>query len=176
VPFDADEVWVAHGGRVGDVLDDLPDDILVARAPWLTHVVTDRDPPGPDPVARMVYRRSEFHHSPKVACRPRPGLWIVKGNHRAAYRGIVRPLSVDGLLCVRHFPVRSAEQFVRKVSYRADGVWRSKPTMPQFLPPEHEEYLCILKEEGEAPLAASFDEDHRFADPDEAGLVLDPCP
>ena len=86
VPFDADEVWVARDGRrLRDVLDDVPDNVLVARAEMVNHVVTDRDPPGPDPLARMVYRRPEFHHLPKVACRTDPGLWIVNGNHRATY-------------------------------------------------------------------------------------------
>jgi hypothetical protein len=35
--------------------------------------------------------------------------------------------------------------------------------------------IRILEEEGEDALMARFGEEHRFADPDEAGLVLDPC-
>jgi hypothetical protein len=176
VPFDGDEVWVAHDGRrLGDVLDDLPGSILVARARTLEHVVTDRDPPGADAPARMVYRRPEFHRTPKVACRPRPGMWIVKGNHRVTYRG-VWPRHVDGLLRVHHFPYRSAGQFVRKLGYRADGVSRSRPDVPQFLTPDKEDWMRVLDEEGPDALELRFDEEHRFADPDAAGLVLDPCP
>ena len=177
VPFDGDEVWVARDGRrLGDVLDGLPDNILVARARTLNHVITDRDPPGADAPARMVYRHPEFHRAPKVACRTREGLWIRKGNHRARYAGVRVPRSVDGLLRVHHFPVRSAEQFVRKVRYRAHGAWHTKPTVPQFLTPDKDEWIRILEAEGEGALMARFDEEHRFADPDEAGLVLDPCP
>ena len=177
VPFDGDEVWVARDGRrLGDVLDGLPDSILVARARMVDHVITDRDPPGPDAPARMVYRRPAFHRTPKVACRTDPGLWIVKGNHRATYRDVAVPRWVDGLLRVHHFPIRSAEQFARKVSYRADGLRRSEPTVPQFLARAKKEWLRILEEEGEDALMARFDEEHRFADPDAAGLVLDPCP
>jgi Glycosyl transferase family 2 len=169
VPFDADEVWVAHDGRVGDVLGELPDDILLARAPWLTHVVTDRDPPGPDPVARMVYRRPRYDWMPKIACRPGPGLWIAKGNHHATYEGVARPRFVDGLVRVHHFPARSAEQFVRKIRYRADGA--EPPPMD-----ERRTWIRVLEEEGEAALMAKFHEKYCFADPEAAGLVLDPCP
>jgi hypothetical protein len=175
VPFDADEVWVARDGRrVGDVLDGLRDNVLVARADMVNHVVTDRDPPGPDPPARMVYRRPEFHVSPKVACRTRPDLWIAKGNHRAAYRGVPVPPLVDGLLRVHHFPVRSAEQFARKVRYKAGGLQRS--TLPHGMTPDKQDWVRVLEEEGEDALVARFDEEHWFADPDAAGLVLDPCP
>ena len=179
VPFDADEVWVARDGRrVGDMLDGLPDNVFIARADVVNHVVTDRDPSGPDPPARMVYRRPEFHVSPKVACRTGPGLWIAKGNHRATYRGVAGP-RVDGLLRVHHFPFRSAEQFVRKIRYRADGLQRS--TLPPsvilpFLDPGKKTSMRVFEEEGEDALVARFDEEHRFADPAAAGMVLDPCP
>jgi hypothetical protein len=180
VPFDADEVWVARdGGRIGDVLDALCDSFLVAQADVVNHVVTDRDPPGADAPARMVYRRPEFHVSPKVACRTRPGLWIAKGNHRVTYSGVALPPRVDGLLRVHHFPVRSADQFVRKIRYRNDGLQRSSAppsAIFPFLEPGKEDSLRALEEEGEDALVARFDQEHRFADPAAAGLVLDPCP
>ena len=175
VPFDADEVWVARDGRrLGDVLDQLPESVFIARAEMLNHVITDHDPIGVDAPARMVYRRPKFHFAPKVACRTAPGLWIQKGSHHARYPGVPGPPSVDGLLRVHHFPVRSAEQFARKVSYKASGVQRS--TLPHGMTPDKEAWIRILEEEGEDALMARFDQEHRFADPDEAGLVLDPCP
>jgi hypothetical protein len=170
VPFDADEVWVARDGRrVGDVLDALPDSVFLARAKMVNHVITDRDPPGPDPPARMVYRRAKFQPYPKVACRPRQGLRIVKGNHHATYPGVATPPCADGLVRVHHFPVRSAAQFVRKIRHQLD-----LPRVP--MDAERRIWIRILKEDGEDALAARFDEEHRFADPDEAGLVFDPCP
>ena len=170
IPFDGDEVWVASDGRrLGDVLEGLPDSVFLARAETLNHVITDRDPPGPDAPARMVYRRPEFPSFPKVACRTGPGLWIMKGSHHATYPGVAVPRWVDGLLRVHHFPVRSAAQFVRKISYQLD--------LPQEpMDPARRTWIRILEEEGEDALAARFDEEQRFADPDEAGLVLDPCP
>ena len=178
VPFDADEVWVADDGRrLGDVLKELPDSVFLARAQMLNHVVTDRDPSGPDPPARMVYRRPEFdHRTPKVACRTRPGLWIMQGNHHATYRGAVWPRYVDGLLHIHHFPVRSAAQLARKMRYRAAGLGGSARTLPHFVSSEIKAWIRILEEEGEDALMERFKEEHRFADPDEAGLVLDPCP
>ncbi len=175
VPFDGDEVWVARDGRrLGDVLDGLPESVFLARAEMLNHVITDRDPPGPDAPARMVYRRPEFHFAPKVACRMGPGLWIQKGSHHARYRGVARPRYVDGLLRIHHFPVRSAAQFARKVSYKAGGVSRS--TLPHGMTPDKVDWIRMLEEDGEEALVARFDEEHRFSDPDAAALVFDPCP
>ncbi len=170
VPFDGDEVWVTRDGRrLGDVLSGLPENVYLARAEMLNHVITDHDPPGPDPPARMVYRRPEFQSFPKVGCRTGSGLWIAKGSHHATYRGVAGPRRVDGLLRVHHFPVRSAAQFVRKISYQLD--------LPQDrMNPERRAWIRILEEEGEDALIARFDEEHRFAAPDEAGLTLDPCP
>ncbi len=171
VPFDADEVWIARDGRrLGDVLEELPDSVFLARADMANHVITDRDPPGADAPARMVYRLPEFHYLPKVACRTGSGLWIVRGNHDATYRGVATPRRVDGLLRVHHFPVRSAAQFVRKVRFRADRKNRAR------MNPNKRGWIRILEEEGEDALIKRFDEEHRFADPDEAGLVFDPCP
>ena len=174
VPFDADEVWVGHDGRIGDLLEDLPDHILLARAVMRNHVSTDRDPPGSDPPSRMVYRLPEFGN-PKVACRTAPGLWIVKGNHHASYDGDPEARRRDGLLSVHHFPIRSAEQFVSKARQRADEL--SLATIPKDYMREHKrDSVRILEEEGEDALRAKFYEEHWFADPDAAGLVLDPCP
>jgi hypothetical protein len=170
VPFDADEVWVARDGRrLGDVLDGVPDDILVARAEMVNHVLTDRDPPGSDPPARMVYRRPEYHFMPKAACRPGPGLWIVKGNHDAKYRGVDTPRHADGLLLVHHYPVRSAEQFVRKIRYLTNGSFERTSG-------DRRVWVRALEAEGEAGLVERFEKEERFADPEAAGLVFDPCP
>jgi hypothetical protein len=170
VPFDADEVWVARDGRrLGDVLDGLHDSILIASADTADHVITDRDPPGPDSPSRMVYRQPEYYILPKAACRPAPGFLITKGNHNAQYPGVEDPPRADGLLLVHHYPVRSAEQFVRKVRHLADG-------SPERMAFDRGAWVRIFKQEGEAGLLARFEEEHRFADPDAAGLVLDPCP
>ena len=49
---------------------------------------------------------------PKVACRTRSDLVIHQGSHGATYNG--GPTSLPGLI-VRHYPYRSAAQFVSKV-------------------------------------------------------------
>jgi hypothetical protein len=82
---------------------------------------------------------------------------------------VAAPRRADGLLGVHHFPVRSAEQFARKIAYKAD-------LLPQLMSDEQRTWVRLLAEEGEDALMARFDQEHRFADPDEAGLVLDPCP
>jgi hypothetical protein len=175
VPFDADEVWVAYDGRIGDVLEDLPEGLRLARAVMRNHVSTDRDPPGSDPPSRMVYRLPRFPRMPKVACRTAPELAILKGNHHAVYGGEWNARHVDGLLSIHHYPVRSPEQFVLKARQRGDEL--SVATIPkEYMEQDKRESARILEDEGEAAIVAKFYAEHWFADPDAAGLVRDPCP
>jgi Glycosyl transferase family 2 len=115
VPFDADEAWHARtGDRVTDALKALPADVLVAQADLYDHVATAQDPAGLDPTLRIGWRRPDPAPLPKVACRALPGLTIAQGNHSATFDGTDHPLTVLGLLTVRHFPLRSVEQMIRK--------------------------------------------------------------
>ncbi len=116
VPFDADEAWFARDGRrVADVLDNLPDDILVAQADLWDHVATALDRDDQDPMQRLGWRRSYPAALPKVAVRALPGLTIAQGNHSATFDGRDHPPTVANLLTIRHFPYRSAEQTLRKI-------------------------------------------------------------
>jgi hypothetical protein len=56
---------------------------------------------------------------PKVAARLRDDLVIEQGNHAATFDG--GTTSFPGQLVVRHFPYRSAEQFVRKARNGAEA-------------------------------------------------------
>jgi glycosyltransferase involved in cell wall biosynthesis len=107
VPFDADECWYSPFGKIADILADLPQ--AVAAAALYDHVPTAVDPEGA-PLDRIGWRRHTPAELPKVACRAALPVTIEQGNHGAHY-----PTGqVDGQLVVRHFPYRSAEQFVRK--------------------------------------------------------------
>jgi len=61
---------------------------------------------------RNKRRNRERGALPKVACRLRPDLTILDGNHGAATTGTA--LRVGGL-CVRHFSWRTREQYLRKI-------------------------------------------------------------
>lgn len=142
VPWDADEAWFAREGRrIGDVLADLPDSVLIAQADLWDHVATGEDPDDPNPLVRIGWRRPHCAPLPKVAVRPLPGLTILQGNHGATYDDRDIPPTVTNLLTIRHYSYRSAKQTIRKVrngaqAYAATGLpdavgahWRQMGTM-----------------------------------------------
>lgn len=122
VPFDADERWLARsGGRVADALMALPDAVLVAQADLWDHVATGEDPDVPNPLERMQWRRRDPAPLPKVAVRPVSDVVIHQGNHGATFPGVDLPATVTNLLTVRHYPLRSPEQMVRKARNGAEA-------------------------------------------------------
>jgi hypothetical protein len=172
VPFDADELWFAYGHRrVAEALATLPDDTWIATATLYDHVATGLDDDEEtSPFLRMGWRRVTPGGLPKVACRWREDLVIEQGNHGAHYTNMV-PTRIDGVLEVRHFPYRSATQFVRKaingkaaydatdLPYSAGAHWRM--------------YGGIAEERGDEACADWFRE-HFFAPDPEAGLKGEP--
>lgn len=119
VPCDADEVWYSPFGRIGDVLEALPREVLFARAPMLNHITTSEDDPADaNPVTRIGWRFNDPVALAKVACRTSPDLVIDMGNHEAVSTGRVRSNwdhNLHGQLTIRHFPWRSEEQYHRKI-------------------------------------------------------------
>ena len=123
LPCDADEYWYSPFGRISDVLAGVSErepQLLFLRARVLNHLVTPLDPADePNPFRRLGYRLVEENPLPKVACRTSPALTVGMGNHEAWNHGIVssaRATVADGELVVRHFPWRSEEQFLRKIT------------------------------------------------------------
>lgn len=175
VPFDADEVWLTPGSRIATALAQLPDTTHVAAATLYDHVATGIDPDS-DPVTRMGWRRRDPVSLPKVACRALPGLTIHQGNHGAAYAGIDCPGVTGGELEVRHFPYRSAEQFVSKV--RNGAAAYAATDLPEGTGAHWRQYGRHLDENGEQALVDDVFRPHFFsADPEaDETLVFDPCP
>lgn len=123
VPFDADEYWYSNAGTIADTLNGAGEHGCVTADLW-DHVATGHDPDEPNPVARIQWRRPDPLPLPKIACLWRPSLTIHQGNHGCDYDGIRPRTSL--LLNVRHFPYRSADQFIRKIrngaaAYAATG-------------------------------------------------------
>jgi glycosyltransferase involved in cell wall biosynthesis len=172
VPFDADEVPYSIHGRLADVLGALPPFCMVAEAEVYDHVPTAVDPPEPNPVARMRWRRPTRLPLPKIACRARPDLVIATGNHGAAYDS--PGLTYRDVFTVRHFPYRSAEQFVRKARNGARAY--ALTDLPESAGAHWRGYGRILEEQGEEALASVFREWFWSADPEGAGLLWDPAP
>lgn len=119
VPCDADEFWYSPFGRVGDVLEGLPDGYPFASAGMLNHLVTAADPAAePNPFKRMGWRLVEWNPLPKIACRTSSALAIGMGNHDAVTEARAHSgssVTLEGQLVIRHYPWRSAEQFTRKI-------------------------------------------------------------
>jgi glycosyltransferase involved in cell wall biosynthesis len=174
VPFDADELWLAREGRICDELRALPDCVLVAQAVLYDHVATDRDPVG-EPLTSMGWR--QLHPKPfrKVACRARPGLVIHQGNHSAEYEGTRTPPTAADLFEVRHFPIRSPEQWVRKA--RNGAAAYAATDLPESMGQHWRDWGKFIERHGEEALAAAFYEHHWSGDPEsDPTLIFDPAP
>lgn len=168
IPFDADEVWLSRDGRrIADVLDDLPDDLLVAQADLWDHVPTACDPQGePNPVRRIGWRRPTPAPLPKVAVRPAFGLRIAQGNHSATYAEHDLPGTVTNLLTIRHYPYRSAEQTLRKIRNGAQAYAATD------LPPEQGAHWRQWGQFSDEQIGDLFRKWHWRAEPDQP-LVID---
>ena len=109
VPFDADEWWSAHGGRIADVLEALPDHFDFAIARQWTMVPQPGDLEYENPFSRIT----SYRYAPevKVAFRPGHRRRLAAGSHSVS--GVRLPAS--DLLWIRHYPYRTPEQAMRKV-------------------------------------------------------------
>ncbi|HET9101799.1 MAG TPA: glycosyltransferase family 2 protein [Solirubrobacteraceae bacterium] len=115
---DADEFWWPLAGNLRDVFSAIPagyGQIEVSRRNFLPR------PDGPGPFySRLIYRDRESQNligrpvEPKVAHRARPDVTVAPGNHSLS-GGQLRPVPLNEMLEVLHFPMRSYEQFERKV-------------------------------------------------------------
>ena len=170
VPTDFDEIWYARGGRLREVLPALPP-ANVALAQLTNHFATAIDPDETDPFRRLGWRQADPAPLAKVAFRWEPRAVIHQGNH-----GVTLPSGQEELwaLEIRHFPYRSAEQFVRKAvngaaAYRATD-----------LPPSEgahwRAYGEIYDRLGPEGLANVFRSHFWFLSPTDSGLVHDPAP
>lgn len=173
VPFDADEWWYSPSGRIADVLEAVAPQWLVASAVLYDHVATGKDKDYEDPVDRIRWRRICPGAMPKVACRWREDLVIEQGNHSARYEGGATIL--PGQLVVRHFPYRSAEQFVRKARNGAQAYAASD--LPPDIGAHWRQYGAIAEAHGDDACADIFRQWFWYAEPEQnPDLIFDPAP
>lgn len=168
VPFDADEIWVAEH-RIADLLADTSADIAIARL--FNHFATAIDPDESDPFLQLGWRQRDPGTLPKVAFRWEPGSTIHQGNH-----GVTRPSGGrdEQLLEIRHFPYRSAAQFVRKARNGA-AAYRAA-NLPATEGAHWRAYGDILDRRGEEGLGDVFREHFWYLSPTDSGLIHDPAP
>jgi glycosyltransferase involved in cell wall biosynthesis len=170
VPFDADELWLAPGGRIRDVLAETDADI--ADAVLYDHLATALDLHGDVPQMTMQWRRPEPAALPKVAFRWRPGAVIHQGNH-----GVDLPDDPvrKALLEVRHFPARSARQWARK-GVQGGAAYAAAPDLPEAMGTHWRQYAQLAAAHGVEVLHEVFRQHWWYLSPVDAGLVHDPAP
>lgn len=173
VPFDADEIWYCpHAATIAEYLAPIRRQWLTVRADLYDHVATALDPALVDPVRRIQWRRVNPAPLPKVAVRCREDLMIHQGNHGASYAGGVTTL--DGLV-VRHFPYRSAEQFVSKA--RNGAAAYAATDLPVTVGQHWRQYGALIEAHGDEVGHDIFRQWFWSPDPEaDEGLILDPCP
>jgi hypothetical protein len=117
---DADEFWWPQVGSLRDVFAALPEryeQIIVSRRNFRPLVPTFEGDPKDPFYKRLIYREADspsIADLPKVAHRPRAGVVVAPGNHSIVSAGLPA-VPANGLLEIFHFPMRSYEQFERKV-------------------------------------------------------------
>jgi hypothetical protein len=169
VPFDADEVWVWRGRRIREEVAGLPPRITSVRAELFNHFPSAVDLDDPDPMRSIVWRQAKPAPLPKVAFRWAKGAVIHQGNH-----GVDLPGKWIVGLEVRHFPYRSAEQFVNKARNGA-AAYRATD-LPVTQGAHWRAYGDLLDRYGPEALEDVFREHFWHLSPVDAGMVHDPAP
>jgi glycosyltransferase involved in cell wall biosynthesis len=165
VAFDADEFWYSPFGRIADILK--AHEGAVATAAIFDHRATAVDPSGGDPLERMGWRLTEPLPLHKIACRPILRATITQGNHSAHYETLA-PL--EGQIVIRHFPIRSIEQMIRKA--RNGGKAYEATDLPEDAGGHWRGWNRLTDEQ----IADVFREFYWHADPQADGLIFDPAP
>ena len=170
VPFDADELWVWNGDTIRNEL--AARECNVIHAHLYNHFPTAVDIDDPDPFRSIIWRQTSPGALPKVAFRWERGAVVHQGNH-----GVTLPskMSVDQGLEIRHFPYRSAEQFVRKARNGAEAY--KATDLPVEVGAHWRSYGDILERHGEQVLVDEVFRRWFWAvSPVDMGWIPDPAP
>lgn len=172
VPVDADECWYAPE-PLGPWLSGQDPRIRVIGAELWNHWATAVDPDEPNPYLRMSWRAAEPGALPKVCARWRPGMVIDQGNHSVSFEG--SRLEASGAqVHIRHFPYRSADQFVAKARTGAEAY--AATDLPADVGAHWRQYGQLLDLHGEEALRDVFRTHFWHLSPIDAGMALDPAP
>lgn len=176
VPFDGDELWFGGSRSIRDVLDALDPSVVVLPVPSLTHVETGHDVDDENPYKRMIWRRPDPSSLPKICYRYSPDLTIWHGNDGVTRNGRLLPLKE---LCtgmeIRHFPIRSFDQFSRKVVEGRIALQKAKD-LPAGTGSHWMAYGRVVERYGLSALRAIYFSRLFFAEPQLQGFVKNPAP
>jgi hypothetical protein len=137
---DADEFWWPLAGNLRDVFESIPDEFgqIAVRLRHFLPLATDLDDENDSGefYTRLLYRDSESLDlygaptMPKVAHRPRSEVRVAPGNHALLGDGL-RMVPAEELIEILHFPMRSFEQWERKVLQTGLGYEQLGPDSPE---------------------------------------------
>jgi hypothetical protein len=137
---DADEFWWPLAGSLRDVFESIPDEFgqIAVRLRHFLPLAADLDDEDDSGefYVRLLYRDSESLDlygaptMPKVAHRPRRDVRIAPGNHALLGHGL-RTVPAGELIEILHFPMRSFEQWERKVLQTGLGYEQLGPDSPE---------------------------------------------
>ena len=172
LPVDADELWYSPPAPLGDHLADVRRDVNVLHVTLWNHWATALDPSG-HPFTSMRYRDGKPGALGKVAVRFTPGMVIDQGNHSASFAG-ARLEAGWSDLAIRHFPYRSADQFVAKA--RTGAAAYAATDLPADMGAHWRQYGQILDLHGPDALADVFRHHFWHLSPIDDHMVEDPAP
>ena len=169
LPFDADELFVAHDRirLLKELVAELEPGVDVLRCAWYRHPGL-LPFPQTNPFAAMGWRAAGSSELDKVMYRYAPDVVVEEGNH--GIRGN-RGRTVSGLVECHHFPYRSLAQGVNKTR-RGESIERAM--FPNSTGWHWRKRLTLLREGGEEGLVAELAELEFTADPAAEGYVWDP--
>lgn len=170
VHSDADEFWFPLHGDIPEALAAVPEDIEVIRAERHDFVPVDDD--GTPLPSRMRYRKRVSLNSlgrplpHKVAHRGHPAVSVAMGNH-----SVLEPeMKVEwepARFEIMHFPMRTYEQFSRKIAKGSDALARNERLEERF----GATWRTLGAVHAEGGLRAHFDEAHRSEEEIREGLA-----
>lgn len=174
VPMDQDEIWYSPFGTIKEVVGNLHPQWLVTPADIYDQVTSSEDNLEElNLVKRIGWRRREKGLLAKIACRWREDLVIEQGNHSVKYSG--GATFQPGLLVVRHYPYRSAAQFIQKVR---DGSNAYKTVnLPASSGAHWKDYGRLLEAFGESAIEEVYNMWFHLENPRSLeGVIYDPAP
>lgn len=158
---DADEFWWPLAGSLRDVFESIPDEFgqIAVRLRHFLPLAADLDDEDDSGefYTRLLYRDSESLDlygaptMPKVAHRPRGEVRVAPGNHALLGDGL-RMVPAGELIEILHFPMRSFEQWERKVLQTGLGYEQLGPDSPEV----GRDQILLLEMQRSGQLPAHF--------------------
>lgn len=169
LPFDADELWYGVEGTIKDAIsraDKLG--LQYLQAAYWNHRVTTEDTPG-NPFVGMGYRESDYTGFYKVAYKYNNYIKVSNGNHFITPTDIVPDRTT---IVMRHFPIRSEEQFIKKISNGYHACRALAKDHDLYNGAGWSPYFPAYESDGVDGLRKMYNESYRGTQ----GFVYDPAP